>query len=154
MSDFFPARGCVYRVQSSGNGTQGFYSFADLPTGGQGSSVVLLQGVDYNASDILQPIVTLEDMKVLYSFGSDFSQVVVFGEILLGPAGGNAGDAFNQVITFFQNNRTSVKKAPTTLSLPGSRTLNIYLQALNIGRVDPEYHVQPFAFTGICADNL
>jgi hypothetical protein len=154
--NFFPSRGCVYAVPDPSSGGAGFYSLEGLQTGqtsGTVSGVILLQGVDLRVGDIIQPVVTLENTKVLYTFGSDFGNVSIGGEILLGPANAEANSpSFNLITSYFDTNRVAISQKPVKLSMPGSKSYFVYLQGLSIGRVDPEFHIQPFAFAGIIAE--
>ncbi len=146
---FFPARGCVYQVQTSGGGARdGFYSIDELKAS---KSIILLQGVEEEFSDIIQPVVTLEDTKLIYTFGSDFGNVSVYGEILVGPAG-EATNGAEDVIKFFQDNRISVTKKTISISKPGGKAVAAYLFRLVVGRIDPEFHILPFVLTGLVAE--
>jgi len=146
---FYPARGCVYVIKSNAQQTKGFYSIEGLQAT---NSIILLQGVERGFTDILQPVVTLEDTKLIYSFGTDFGSINIYGEVLLGPAGGS-GNGIEDVVNFFQAKRISKTKTPVPVSIPGSKAVPAYLYSLTVGRVDPEFHVQPFLLTGLVADN-
>ena len=155
MSDFFPARGCMFIVPSLNAGTsKGFYGLEGLTTGpiGKNNSIVLLQGVDYMDTDIIAPVVTLENTKILYTFGSNFGNISIIGEILVGPAGWLTTGS-RDVQNYFNEKRVSKKKEPVTLSMNGSKYLSVFLQGLRIGTMSPDTHVQPFAFIGIVAEN-
>lgn len=154
MSDFFPARGCIYAWSGNSGGSEsGFFSMEGLNTGKQGTSVVLLNGVDVQDVDIILPVVTLTNAKILYTFGSDFGNVRIVGEILLGPAGNKvSAEGMNTVRQFFMNNRVSELGKPVSVSLPGSYSLSVYLHGLRIGAPSPDTHVQEFVFSGMTAD--
>ena len=150
-ASFYPARGCVYQVpgDAGGNGP-GFYALEPKLTS-QGS-IILLQGVEQQLSDIIQPIVTLEDTKLIYTFGSNFQRISIYGEILLGPVGGSGAGA-SDVVSYFQTNRMSQKQSTIFISTPGSKAIAAYLQSLVVGKVDPQFHIQPFIFTALAADD-
>ena len=147
MSNFFPARGCVYTV---GGGGGGFYKFGGLA--GSAKSPILLTGTNLSVVDSYQPVATVQDFKVLYTFGSGFGSAAVSGEVLLGEAGGGGGGGFGTVVSFFNGNRLSAKKSPVPLSIQGGGSFNIYVVGLQVGQPDPEYNVQPFSFNGIVAE--
>lgn len=147
---FFPARGCVYTVSSSGAGRQsGFYSIDELKS--SGSTIILLQGIDYEQTDIVQPVLTLDDTQILYAFAKDFGRIGVSGEILLGPAGSASGAGLAAVLSFFEKNRVVKTKKTIKVSRPDSGAFPVYLTGLTVGRVDPEFHVQPFILSGLVA---
>lgn len=147
MSNFFPARGCVYAI---GGAQRGFYRFGDLS--GSAQSPILITGSNLSVVDSYQPVATIQDFKVIYSFGSGFGGATVTGEVLLGEAGSGGGDGFSKVVSFFKGNRLSVKRTPVPLSLPGGESYMIYIVGLQVWQPDPEFHVQPFAFSGIVAE--
>lgn len=150
MASFFAARGCVYEVKTPAEGGTGFYSLEGLSSGNQGGSALLIQGVDILSQDIIQPVNTLEDMKIIYEFGTDFGNATIIGEILMGPKGGS-NQSFKSVVDYFKNKRISKTKTSVRLSTPGGG-YNVFLKGLQIGAIDPALHVQPFAFIGIIAE--
>ena len=151
MQTFFPARGCVYKVSDPTKANVGFYNLKGLKSPGNAANI-LIQGVDLEHSDIVQQVVGLDNSKTLYTFGTAFGTVAVYGEILMGPGGSTGDDGFGTVLEFFNDNRVSKSKKPVILSMPDSTTISVYLRGLSIGRIDPEYHIQPFVFVGAIAD--
>ena len=134
----------------SGGTGRGFYDVEGL---GRGSSdaPLLIQGIDYTQSAIVQQVVTLESTKILYTFGLDFGNMTVYGEILLGPAGGQSHSAFSALRSFFEQNQVAATQTSIRVSAPSGSGFDVFLQGLAIGRVDPEFHVQPFVLIGIIA---
>lgn len=150
----FPSKGCVYLVDRSEGNTAGYYSIEGLETGGKGPSVILIDDIKSEASDIINPVVTLGGGKMLYRFGSDFGAMSIVGAVLLGPsASGTTGvEAYSNLIEFFEANRVSAKKEPTALSLPGGVARKVHLYSMTIGDTDPVFHVAQFMIGAITAD--
>lgn len=150
MSDLLSARGCVYRWGVEGRSDAGWYDVKGLRQEGS-LTPVLIQGIQLAAVDLVQPVITLDNSKILYTFGEDFTAVTAFGDILLGSAAGNAGAGMNQVQNFFLENRVSKLKNTVSFSAPGSLAYSVYLTGLQFGHVDPEFHIQPWALQGVVA---
>lgn len=150
MSGFLAARGCIYKYTPPGTGGSGFYKVSPAFPQSSGSPI-LLQGIDLQDNDIISPVVTLEDFKVLYKFGQAFGNATIYGDILLGPVG-STGGGLSALIGWFQANRVSKSSSPITFSMAGGSAYRMYATGLVIGRVDPEYHIQNFAISAIIAE--
>lgn len=144
--NFFPSRGCVYAV-NTGNGGAGFYQLEGLKTGGSGASPVLITGADFDANDIVSPHAALNNKRILYVFGEDFGNVSVYGMLLLGQAAGEA-TAMRTLMSWFLNNKVSVKEGPVNLSVPGNK-FAMYVHGIKLAGVDPEFNTQQFSIVGI-----
>lgn len=149
MSTFLSSRGCIYEVPAAARG-DGFYKLTpSIPS--SADSPVFIQGVELQDNDVVSPVVTLENFKVLYRFGEAFGNATVYGDILLGPAAGKA-TGVTRLIDYFAANRISKKGTPVSISMPGGKAYRIYLNGLVIGRVDPELHIQSFLISAIIAE--
>lgn len=143
-------RGCVYQFDpSSGGGGSGAPSIIKVspPISKYGESPVLLVGVQTSEQDLVLPVVTLDNLKIMYTFGEDFGAFNIIGTALLGSAGGN-GDALGSAVKWFAANRVTRKKAPIQVSLGGGGSYQIFVTGLNIAEADTEFHIQPFVITG------
>jgi hypothetical protein len=149
-NSYFGARGCVYVVPGQGSGNAGLYKIDGFPAADP-DAPVLLQSVEITDNDIVMPVATMNNFKVVYTFGQDFGNLVIGGEILLGPTGDLAGGLKN-LINWFNVNRVSVLLAPVSVSLPGGAAYKAYVQGLQIGRVDPELCTVPFGISAIIAE--
>jgi hypothetical protein len=150
MSDnFLSARGCIFLVPATGSG-KGFYSLQPS-IASSADSPVFIQGVTLNDNDLIAPVKTLDNMKVIYTFGQDFGNVTIQGEILLGPDSSKAGGVA-ALVEWFTTNRVSKSKSAVSVSLPGRVAYKFYPYGLGIGAVDPEHHIQAFAITGVIAE--
>lgn len=150
MNSIFPARGCIYAHNTGGGGGTGFYAL-NPPIGGSASSPILLLGAALNDDDIVLPKSTLDNLKILYSFGQGFGQVQINGMALLGSVTDGAGKGFADAVNYFQKHRVSSSKKPIQLSLPGKVAYSVSLTGLAVGQTDPQFHTQQFMFGGVIA---
>ena len=141
---FKPARGCF--IQTISNGSDGFYKVSGLD-----SPLILIQGVDSHDKEIHLPVATLDNKRILYSFGKDFGDINVRGLIILGESGNPTG-ALGQVLQWFEEKRLSKSLAPVEVSLPGGKGYMMYPTGLALSEPDPEFHLQPFAVIGLIAE--
>ena len=151
-SCFFSARGTVFSFAVGGKSAEGFYALKPpISNTDTGNSPVLIDGVELSDVDLVAPMPLLSGFKVLYTFGTDFGNVVIHGRVLLGPTADTAASIGN-VINYF--NAYRISKSPTQyiqVSIPGSKAYNVFLTGLALGLPDPMYHTQPFALTGLIA---
>lgn len=144
-----PARGCVYRPHKTRAGA-GFYALEPALRGGAGSPI-LIDGIDATDQDIVFPVTTLDEKKYLYVMGEDFGNLTISGLALLGKAEAG-GQAFRELVAYFNAHRVNRGMAPISVSFPGSVHQKVYLTAVVIGKPDPEFHIQPFQFRAIVAE--
>lgn len=160
------ARGTFYQVKLASNYGPGVYSIDELTrevtapdfTGpslfrrpGEATSPILLTGVEFNQVDITSQVPCLDNVKVFYSFGQNFGQVVISGEVLLGPLGDINYDGVDRLISFFWKNRVSEKRQAIAVSV-ANNSYFVYLTGLRISRVDPDFHIMPFVMFGTLLD--
>lgn len=96
----------------------------------------------------------MENFKVVYVFGQAMGNVMVLGEILLGPiyTGGSSTGIWT-LRQWFDANRASTRRKAIDVSLgPGAGSFRFLLQGLSLGQQDLERHIQPFALRGILID--
>lgn len=101
-------------------------------------------------SDVVAPVITTEDLKVLYVFGKSFGRVSVQGNILLGQAS-NPPTKLTAVQTWFQSNRVSTSKKPVNLSI-AKQAYSVFFTGMTLGGSDPEFNTQSFALEGVIAN--
>lgn len=147
---FVPCKGFFHKYtpsNASGAGGEGFFTVDGLS-----EDDVLIQGVNVEDKDVVMPVVTLENFRILYSFGADFGSIGVIGAILLGEAGGG-GPGFNKVRQFFEDKRVS-KAGDSTVKVtgPGGSGWEVYMTGLSMGEPDPQFHIQPFVLVGQIAE--
>lgn len=168
---FFGTRGTFYRVPLSEQVSAGIYGIDELNrlpdtyqqilndidptyTGGysyNATSPILIMGVDIGQTDITNQAACLSNAKVLYTFGRDFGQISVSGEVLLGGMGDIRREGVDRLNEFFWRYRVSEYKFPITIAV-GESSYKMYLTGMKIGAVDPEYHVMPFILYGVLLD--
>lgn len=121
---------------------------------GQLESPILLTGVETTQRDVTSQMSCLNNTKVFYTFGQSFGNVMISGEILLGPLGnmtvGERGGV-RRLLDFFWTYRVSVYEKPITVSISGE-AFYVYLTGLGLGKVDPDLHTLSFVLTGTLLD--
>lgn len=149
-TNFFPTRGCVYAIPASGDNSKGGLYRLDGITDQKGtSSAILLTGLDMMDSDVVAPVITTEDLKILYVFGKSFGNVSVQGQILLGQAGSDPSK-LTGLQDWFNTNRVANSRKPVSLSV-AHKAYTVYMTGLALGGVDPEYNIQTFGLQGLIA---
>lgn len=151
MAILAPCRGNVYKVNPiDGAGESGFYTVEGLQAKkGQGDAL-LIMSVSPQKSDVVAPVITLENTRILYSFGANFGNITVSGMILLGKSG-VPGTSLSTIVNFFEKYRVSKSPSPVKVSGPGVGW-NVFFTGLNIGEADSVSNSQSFALTGIIAE--
>ncbi len=149
--DFLSTRGCVYVVKApSGGGNVNGYALSGFPK--NTTYPILLTNAAVTNSDLFLPAATLNNHKVIYTFGEDFGNVVVNGAVFLGPVGSST-EGLGPVIEYFQKNGISRNGGkPVSLSMPGKQKFKMYLHTLQIAQADPRLNMHEFVFTGIQAE--
>lgn len=151
MAILTPCRGEVYRVNPvEGSGDTGFYYIPDLQAKKGPGDALLIMSVSPQKSDVVAPIITLENTRILYSFGANFGNITISGMILLGKSG-TPGESLKTLVDFFESNRVSKKSSPIDVSGP-STAWKVFLTGLSIGEADSVNNSQSFALTGIIAE--
>jgi hypothetical protein len=145
MAVIIPCRGFNYNYSPDGGGGGGFFKVEDLDSGAS-KDPILIMSVTVKDDDVVLPVITLENTRVLYTFGAGFGEVSVNGIILLGKAGA-AGGAYSTIVNFFNSKRVSKSKAPVNVTGPGA-SWRIFLLGLTIQDADPQFNTQGFSFVG------
>jgi hypothetical protein len=148
MAVLVPCRGSVYRVnpmQGQG-GERGFYEVDGLTAKKGDGDALLINTASPNENDVVLPVITLENTRILYSFGANFGDMTISGLILLGKSG-NPGTSLATVIDFFKQKRVSSNKEAVKVTGPGT-SWKVFLTGLTISDADPQINSQTFAFTG------
>lgn len=159
------ARGTFYLVKLASTYGPGIYAIDELTrsviapdfTGqvqdrpGETNSPILLTSIEFNQVDITSQVPCLNNVKVFYSFGQNFGQVVISGEVLLGPLGNLSYDGVNRLVGFFWKHRVSVLKKPVAISV-ANNSYFVYLTGLRIGQVNADFHILPFVMFGTLLD--
>jgi hypothetical protein len=111
---------------------------------GDDTSPIIWTSVETQDQDIVYPVVTIGNKKILYTFGEDYGSARIGGMCLLGNAGAGSID---KVTAYFKNYRVSKRKLPITVSI-GSQAYRVYLTGLAIGSPEPAFNIQPFVLIG------
>lgn len=154
MAILAPCRGNVYKVDPTSGGAgggKGFYKIEGLDSSASDGSALLVNSVVLNDRDVVLPVITLENTRILYTFGADFGDISVTGLLLLGKAGGGGGQVLSDLIKFFKTNRVSEKKSVVSVTGPSS-SWNMFVTGLVVQEADPQIHAQPFQIVGKLAE--
>jgi len=151
-TNFFPARGCFYRVEQ-GAGKEYYRLSPNISD--SFNTPVLLQAAPINLSDIVAPVACMNNIKVFYTFGQNFGGLRLQGQVLLGPSGNmNAGESL--IESYFQDNRTSVnggKLLKLSRGTGGSSATPFFLTKFSVGNLNTELHILPFIFEGVVVES-
>lgn len=150
MAILTPCRGNVYKVNPvEGSGDNGFYYIPELQAKKGPGDALLITSVNPQETDIVAPVITLENTKILYSFGSNFGNITISGMLLLGKSG-TPGECLKSLIDFFESNRVSKTSSAINVSGPGTGW-RVFLIGLAIADADSNTNTQPFSLSGIIA---
>lgn len=144
-TNFVKTRGCVVTINKGSGG----YEISGFPKGDDSAPIILTDAIA-SFKDIVLPVTTLSNNKILYTFGSDFGNVTLNGIIFLGQAG-NASGGVGAVKSFYTSNCTGNKSAasPVQVSLSGQEVISVYIIGLGFGTPNAEYNFIPFSLSGI-----
>ena len=156
-------RGTFYRADITDDSSPGMYAVDELnrymrtrmdsEADGSPQTPVLLTTIEFSQTDITSEMPCLNNVKVFYTFGQNFGQVQIGGEILLGPIGAiqrhNAG--FRLIKDFFYEYRVSRYRLPIAVSI-ANESYYVYLKGLKVGAIDPNFHVMGFVLFGTLLD--
>lgn len=135
--------------QGAGPAGLGYYQLKPKVHVG-GGSVCLIMGAGIEQREIAQPVVTLDDQRILYAFGAAWSQAVVSLKILLGRNSEGAA-ALGAVASWYQTSRLSASMTkPLELSI-GTEAHDVYLVGMTIGQADSQFNTQDVALTFMLA---
>lgn len=150
MISFLKSRGCVitFNSESTNNNSSG-YALEKFPKGADGRPILLMEA-NLTHKDLVLPITTLSNKKVLYSFGSDFGTASLTGIIFLGKAG-EATPGVTAVKTWYDTNSigNKTKGKPVKLSLSGKTAMSMYIIGLSFGQPNAELNYIPFTIAAI-----
>jgi hypothetical protein len=139
---YFPDRGTV-RVL---NGYEpGLFAVKGLQFQG-----LLINDVNYNPLELIAPKVAIDGSKRIYTFGADFGNVTVNGEVLLGNSCSNQY-AVNQILSFYSSNRVSEKQGSINVNI-GNSAIKMFLTGMSIGQANAEFNLLSFGLTGLVAE--
>jgi len=148
MDNLFPSRGCIVKIeQQAGKANSAFYKLAP-GISSDDSSPVLILGAAVKEQDVISPKSTIDDYRIVFSFGKTFGSIQISGVVLLGTSGkGLAG-----VQEYFEYFRVANFKQPIQVSTPGGKAYNFLLVSCETGMVDLQFGTLPFSFAGVIID--
>ena len=149
MIDFCQGKVHIFK-QGAGNEGTGFYQLD--PKISVSGGKVLVMGAPLTFREIVQPVVTLDDRRILFAFGSAWSEANVILKILLGTASG-AGAALGSVQSWYHENRLSKKMTtPVKLSI-ATKAHEVFLVGMSIGAADSNCNTQDVTLTFMLSED-
>jgi hypothetical protein len=141
--------GKVYAFQSSaGNGGIGFYKVSpDITT--SGGARIFVTGLPLNYAEIIQPVVSMNDRRLIYTFGSAWEEGQISLLLLLGDSS-TKGQAVNDVISWYEENRVSNKKGPVQAS-SGGQGRDVFVVGMQMGASDPNINTQQMTISTLAS---
>lgn len=146
---------CAGRVhvfkQGEGTGGVGYYQL-DPPVQVASGSRCLIMGAPIEQREINQPVVTLDDQRILYAFGAAWSQATVMLKILLGD-NSSGGAALGAAQAWYNQHRLSkLLETPLKLSI-GNKAHAVFLVGHSIGAADAQFNTQDIALTFMLSED-
>jgi hypothetical protein len=143
---FEDCKGFVHFIPSgSGKGT-GFYKLKP-PIPNASGGACLIQGIPLQLQEIVQPVVTLDDKRTLYVFGSAWSETTIMGVLLLGD-NKSGGQQLSSLLGWYESNRVSKSKKSVELSL-GGKSIDAYIVGLRLEAANPAINTQGFSILAL-----
>jgi hypothetical protein len=147
--EFCPGRVHIFQ-QGEGSAGTGFYKLVPPITVAEGN--VLIMGAPLSFREIVQPVVTLDDRRILFTFGSAWSEANVMVKVLLGESSGN-GAALGAVQAWYSENRLSKKTTtPCEISI-ATKGHEAYLVGMSVGQADANYNTQDVTLTFMLSED-
>jgi hypothetical protein len=140
---------CHGSVHAIGKSGAGFYALSPSIPDGSGSKA-LIMGVTLEFQEIVQPVTTLDDKRLLYVFGTAWNDVSAVGLMLLGDSS-TRGAQVAALLGWYNANRVSQKKGPIGVSM-GTSNLDAYVVGLSLGQANATNNTQPFVVRMVTTD--
>ena len=141
--------GSIHVFSSGGASGDGFGLFKLNPSipSGAPNSMCFIDSIPLSFREIAAPVVTLDDSKFIYVYGSAWTEATITGRLLLGQNGGMAQQLGN-LRNWYGTNRISQLQAPIQASA-GVVPLKAFVVGLAVGPIDPNIYVQQFAISAV-----
>lgn len=118
------------------------------------NNAVLIMDVRLEENDDIAPITCMGNRKIIYTYGKNFGNVSIDGIVLMGPNVAQ-DQGVNRVLSYFRWMRLATRGAPVSLSMGKTgQAFFVGLTGFVMGQVDRQFHVQPFALSGIKTEDL
>ena len=151
MSEIFECRGRVFEVNVKGQAKASFHALQPAIKASK-ESPVLIMSADTSDSAAVTPLSALNDHRILYLHGRNFSPISINGLVLLGSGESGNGSGYKAVTAWFETNVVTSLQAPITVSVPGKTGLKVFVIGLNWGATDQNFHIKPFVISGLIAN--
>lgn len=136
--DFHECNGTIHKVQDGGG--RGVYQVRPgLPSG---TGVTVINQIDVGMQEIVQPVTTLDGKKMLYVYGSAWSDGQLSATQYLGNNYESVSNA-GLIVRWYMENRVSVLNGPIDISI-GVDGVEAYVVGIRMGQIDPGFNKQEF----------
>jgi hypothetical protein len=155
--EVFTGNGATWVVKGKGKGSiWGLDGFRSLfkPKGAKKSCTagILIQDVATKQSDVVVPVVGVDNKRVLYTFGKNFGHIAVKGLIFIGATDQKPSTYAAKLLQKFNKASVSARQEPCTVSGPGlAKNTKVYWIGLEFPASDSDRNTMSFILTGIIA---
>lgn len=155
--EIFVGNGATWVVKGKGKGSiWGLDGFRSLfkPKGAKKNCTagVLIQDVITERTDVVVPVVGVDDARVLYTFGKNFGQITVQGMVFVGATDQKPAEYAAKLRQNFDKYSVSARQQPCTVSGPGlGQNTKVYWTSLDFPRSDADRNIMTFVLSGIIA---
>lgn len=133
------------QVVDMGDGGNALYQVEGL----SGTLGILIDAVSPMDPGVLDKKHTIDDKKILYTFGPSFGDLLISGTLLHGA--GSMGLALDSLQTWYNSVRVSKSKMSVNVSA-GVESYKVFITKLMMGGADAEFGIQTFEIHGILAE--
>lgn len=143
--------GFVHVVPSGSNGGVGFYKLEPTIENATGSACLII-GIPLVYQEITQPVVTLDENRILYVFGSAWTDTMINGMLLLGDSS-TGGRQLATLLDWYGTNKVSASTEGKSVKLSvGGRSVDAYITGLRLDAANPDTNTQLFTLTALTAN--
>lgn len=137
------SRGCRYYV-SSGSNKQSTVQLEGL---NDFTFPIIFSEPQQVDKELVGPMPCLENVRILYTFGSNFGEVSIMGEMLLGTAPIDTGA--KAIREWYGKNRISVRKTPLSCTTVSGNDFMLFVTGFQIGQANAELNTLLFSISGL-----
>ncbi|MEG1542963.1 MAG: hypothetical protein RR382_00365 [Tannerellaceae bacterium] len=154
-TSYLPSKGTVVKLTGDA-GSSSMYRVDGLRDKLEDAFVIT--NVLSSESDIIAQVATVDDYRVLYTFGKAFGSITITGILFLGGeypgmCGKGKPGAVKALYEWFDEVRVSKTKKPIVVSCLGSERWKVYIVSTALMRHDASFNTIEFSITGAIAPN-
>ena len=135
----------VFAAGASGGDGFGLFKLDPPIPSSPPNSMCFIDSIPLTAREIVQPVVTLDDSRFIYVFGSAWTEAAITGRLLLGRNGGGATQL--KSLKDWYNTARIGKRRKYISASAGAVPIKAFITGMQVGEIDPNTYVQPFALS-------